>query len=225
MVENPEWTRFSFHIFISLVSFILIFALKKAIVHRINGRIEDVTSRHNYRKLAGYICNLVFLLILFLTWVRKINFGLFMSIIGAGAVISLGDYILSFAGWLFIIARRPFAIGDRVQIGPTKGDIVDIRTFFVTMIEIGGWVEDEQSTGRIVYIPNSFIFRNPVYNYTHGFDFIWNEIKITITFESNYKKAKEVCLNFLNEFHNSWAKGLEQKIKQAQNFTPSITKS
>ncbi len=218
MVENLGLTRFGFHIFVSLASLILILALKKAIVHRINNKIEDVTSRHNYRKLAVYICNLIFLLILVFTWVRRINFGLFLSIIGAGIVISLGDYILSFAGWLFIIARRPFAIGDRVQIGATRGDIVDIRTFFVTMIEIGGWVEDEQSTGRIVYVPNSFIFRNPVYNYTHGFDFIWNEIKVTITFESNYKKAKEICLNFLNEFHKGWARDLDQKIKQAQNF-------
>jgi small-conductance mechanosensitive channel len=218
MVEDFMLEKFSFHIFVSFALLILVLAVKKAVVYRINNRVEEVNARHNYRKLAVYICNLVFLVILGLIWIRRINFGLFLSIIGAGVVISLADYILSLAGWLFIIARRPFVVGDRIQVGSVKGDVLDLRTFFITLMEIGGWVQDEQSTGRIVYIPNSFIFRNPVYNYTHGFDFIWNEIKITITFESNYNKAREICLNFLNEFHNSWARDLEQKIRQAQNF-------
>lgn len=218
MVENFVLEKFGFHIFVSLVFLILILAVKKAVVHRINTRIEEVNARHNYRKLAVYICNVVFLAILGFIWIRRINFGLFLSIIGAGLVISLADYTLSLAGWLFIVARKPFVVGDRIQIGGVKGDVLDLRTFFITMMEIGGWVQDEQSTGRIVYIPNNFIFKNPVYNYTHGFDFVWNEIKITITFESNYGKAKEICLNFLNDFHNSWARGLEQKIKQAQNL-------
>ncbi|MDI6606155.1 MAG: mechanosensitive ion channel [Candidatus Omnitrophota bacterium] len=218
MVENFVFEKFSFHIFVSLALLILVLAVKKAVVHRINSRVEEVNARHNYRKLAVYICNTVFVVVLGFIWIRRINFGLFLSIIGAGVVISLADYILSLAGWLFIIARKPFVVGDRIQIGSVKGDVLDLRTFFITLMEIGGWVQDEQSTGRIVYIPNNFIFKNPVYNYTHGFNFIWNEIKITITFESNYNKASQICLNFLNEFHNSWARDLEQKIRQAQNF-------
>ncbi|MFH0762544.1 MAG: mechanosensitive ion channel domain-containing protein [Candidatus Omnitrophota bacterium] len=218
MAEDFVFGKFGFHIFVSIAVLILIWAVKKAVVHRINSRVEEVNARHNYRKLAVYICNIVFIVILGFIWVRRINLGLFMSIIGAGIVISLADYILSLAGWLFIIVRKPFVIGDRIQIGGVKGDVLDLRTFFITMMEIGGWVQDEQSTGRIVYIPNNFIFKNPVYSYTHGFDFVWNEIKITITFESNHARAKEVCLNFLNEFHSSWARDLEQKIRQAQNF-------
>lgn len=121
------------------------------------------------------------------------------------------------AGFLSLI-RKPFEIGERVQIGSVKGDVVDIRAFYVTLLEIENWIKEEQSTGRITHIPNNFIFRNPVYNYTKGFNFIWSEIKITITFESNYKKAKGICLKFLNEFHNSWAEDLDEEIKQAQNI-------
>ena len=218
MIHDMPSQVFFLHVFISLLILFLIIVLRKLVVHSINQRVENINLRHNYRKLAAYICNSIFLVILGLIWVKKINFGLFLSIIGAGLVISLADYILSLAGWLFIIIRKPFTIGERVQIGGVKGDVVDIRTFFTVLIEIEGWIEDEQSTGRIVYIPNNFIFRNPVYNYTKGFDFIWNEIKLTVTFESNYKKAREICLNHLNAYHRSWANDLEGKIKKAQNI-------
>lgn len=209
---------FILHSLISLVVLLLIYLIKIILLRRINKKVENITLRHNYRKLVVYISSFIALLILGLIWIRRLNFGIVFSIIGAGIVISLGDVILSFFGWLVIIIRKPFSVGERVQIGPIKGDVVDIRVFYVTLLEIGGWVEEEQSTGRIVHVPNNFIFRNPIYNYTKGFDFIWNEVKITITFESNYQRAKEICLKYLNEFHDNWAKDLDKKIRQAQNI-------
>ena len=224
--NSDPYTR----IVISAAVILLIYIIKNIILYRINKHTEDITTRHNYRKLLVYILTAVVLLTLGFVWIRKINFGVVFSIIGAGLVISLSDLILSFFGWFFIIARKPLEVGERVQIGSIKGDVIDIRAFYVTLLEIGGWVEEEQSTGRIVHIPNNFVFRKPIYNYTKGFNFIWNEIKINITFESNHKKAKEICFKFLKEFHNSWAKDLDQKIKTAQkiyavyykNLTPTV---
>jgi len=212
---NPDFVA---RIFLSISILIFIYIIKRAVVHYINKRIENITLRHNYRKLTVYIFTAISLLALGFIWIRRVNFGIIFSIVGAGLVIALSDLILSFFGWLFIIIRKPFEVGERVQIGSVKGDVIDIRAFYVTLLEIEGWIKEEQSTGRIVHIPHNFIFRNPVYNYTKGFDFIWNEIKITVTFESNYKKAKEICLKFLNEFHNSWAKDLDKKIKHAQDI-------
>lgn len=215
ILYNPD---FLIRVIFSVIILLIIYIIKEIVVRRINKNIENITLRHGYRKLSLYVFTTIIILIIGFVWIKKINFGVVFSIIGAGLVISLSDLILSFFGWLFVIVRKPFEIGERVQIGSVKGDVVDIRVFYVTLLEIEGWIKEEQSTGRIVHIPNNFIFRNPIYNYTKGFDFIWDEIKITITFESNYKKAKEICIKHIDEFHNSWAKDLDKKIRNAQNF-------
>ena len=204
-------------LFITILAVFFVYIIKSTVSYYINRRIEDINIRHGYRKIVVYVSTAIIILILGFVWIRRINFGIIFSIVGAGLVISLSDFILSFFGWVFIITRKPFEIGERVQIGSVKGDVVDTRAFYVTLLEIGGWVEDEQSTGRIVHIPNNFIFRNPIFNYTKGFNFIWNEVKIAITFESDYEKAKGICLKYLNNFHNSWAKDLDKKIKKAQH--------
>jgi len=214
ILRTDLFMRISFSIGIILLAYLI----KRIIVLKINRTVKNIIVRHNYRKLTVYILGVIAFLTIIFVWLRRINFGIIFSIIGAGLIISLNDLILSFFGWLFIVVRKPFDVGERVQIGSVKGDVVDIRAFYVTLLEIEGWVKDEQSTGRIVHLPNNFIFKNPVYNYTKGFNFIWNELKITITFESNYKNAKDICLDFLRQFHNSWAVDLDGKIEQAQNI-------
>ncbi|RKY31324.1 MAG: mechanosensitive ion channel family protein [Candidatus Omnitrophota bacterium] len=216
MLES-HYPHFITNIAISIGTVIFLYLIQRAIVFRINRRIKNIKTRHNYRKLTFYTLTLIACVAIGFIWIGWIQPGVVFSIIGAGVVISLGDAILSFFGWLFIIARRPFEVGERVQIGEIKGDVVDIKGLHTVLLEIGGWVEDEQSTGRIVNIPNNVVFRKPIYNYTKGFDFIWNEVKIIITFESNYKHAKEICIKYLNDFHNSWAMNLDLKIREAQN--------
>ncbi|MDD5005256.1 MAG: mechanosensitive ion channel family protein [Candidatus Omnitrophica bacterium] len=205
-------------IILSIGIMLFFYLAKRTASYSINKYIENINLKHTFKRLAVYISGALVLLILGFIWLRKIHLGIILSLSTAGLIISLGDLILSFVAWFFITLRKPFEIGERVQIGSIKGDVVDIRGFDVTLLEIGGWIDEEQSTGRVVHIPNNFIFRQPVYNYTKGFNFIWNEIKITITFESNYKNAKDICLKYLSEFHNSWAEDLDKKIKHAQNI-------
>lgn len=85
-------------------------------------------------------------------------------------------------------------MGDRIELGGVKGDVIDIRLFQTSLLEIGNWVDADQSTGRVVNVPNSFVFKKELYNYNRGFEFIWNEIPILVTFESDWKKAKEIML-------------------------------
>ena len=76
-------------------------------------------------------------------------------------------------------------MGDRIQIKSVEGDILDIGFFEFTLLEIKNWVEADQSTGRIIHIPNGLVFNNPVMNYNQAMDFIWHEVPFRITFESN----------------------------------------
>ena len=79
----------------------------------------------------------------------------------------------------FIIWRHPFRVGDRIQVGDQAGDVIDLRIFQFSLMEIGNWVAADQSTGRIIHVPNGIVFTHPLANYSLGFDYIWNEIPIT----------------------------------------------
>jgi small-conductance mechanosensitive channel len=139
----------------------------------------------------------------------------FLGLASAGMAIALHDTIANLAGWVFIVSRTPFKVGNRIQIGETSGDVIDIRLFQFSVIEMGNWVQADQSTGRIVHIPNSRVLREPLANYETGFDYIWHEIPVTVTFESNWEKAKEI----LNEISKTKTEHLsndaQAQIKRA----------
>lgn len=116
---------------------------------------------------------------------------------------------------MFIALRRPFAAGDRIQIGQHSGDVIDLRVFQFTILEIGHWVDADQSTGRIIHIPNGKIFSEPLANYGKGFDYIWNEIPVLVTFESNWKKAKEILQRIATKHSESLSEAAAEKVMTA----------
>jgi small-conductance mechanosensitive channel len=101
-------------------------------------------------------------------------------------------------------------MGDRIEIKGIKGDVIDIRIFQTSVMEIGNWVDADQSTGRIVNFPNSFVFKHENYNYSCGFEFIWNEIPVLVTFESDWKRAKEIMMSHAKNL----AEGLDEQVRQ-----------
>lgn len=179
-------------------------------------KIEDVSIRYQWQKTAKY--STVFLLLLFLS---RIWFGAFDSIgtyfglLSAGLAIAFQDLLVNLAGWVFILTRKPFSVGDRIEIGDTRGDVIDVRIFQFSIIEIGNWVDADQSTGRIIHIPNGIIFKKPQANFTVGFEYIWNEIPVLVTFESDWKKAKQILTEILNSKTLTLNKDAEKQIKKA----------
>jgi len=117
-----------------------------------------------------------------------------LTIIGAGLAVALRDVLLSFVGWLHLQLHPPFRRGDRVEINGVRGDVVDIGLTQTTMLEVGEWVEAHQSTGRLVHVPNGWIYIHGVKNYTEGFEFLWFEQSIIVTFESDWEAARDIVL-------------------------------
>ena len=76
--------------------------------------------------------------------------------------------------------------------------LIDLRIFQFTLMEIGNWVDADQSTGRIVHVPNGSVFVTPLANYAKGFQYIWNEIPVLVTFESDWRRAKEILEGIAN---------------------------
>jgi len=138
-----------------------------------------------------------------------------LGLASAGLAIAMHDTIANIAGWVFILSRKPFKVGDRIQIGDSAGDVIDIRFFQFSIVEIGNWVDADQSTGRIIHLPNSKILREPLANYQTGFNYIWNEIPVLITFESDWKKAKEILGEIAHDNAEHLSKGAQSQIRKA----------
>jgi small-conductance mechanosensitive channel len=107
------------------------------------------------------------------------------GLVGAGVAIALKDPLTNLAGWVFIVTRVPFRIGERIQIGEHTGDVVDIGLFQFQLHELGAWMDADQSTGRVIFVPNGRVFTSPQINYHRGLPFIFEDLAVNITFESN----------------------------------------
>ena len=140
-----------------------------------------------------YILNFILLIIIFSDKLGGLTVAL--GVAGAGIAFALQEVIGSFAGWLAIMFGGFYKTGDRVQLGGIKGDVIDIGVLRTTLMETGEWVSGDLYNGRIVLIANSFVFKEPVFNYSGDFPFLWDEIKIPIAYGSNYDKAKEIIFN------------------------------
>lgn len=176
----------------TLVLLAVLGVLLKLVQRIISWRIEDETGRYLARKTAGYIAGFVGLLVAWKIWMGATDMALYLGFISAGLAVALKDLLINLMGWLFIMVRQPFKVGDRIAVAGTAGDVIDIRLFAFSLVEIGNWVDADQSTGRIVHVPNGLLFSQAMFNYTQGFNFIWNEIPVTFTFESDWQSAKEL---------------------------------
>ncbi len=199
-------------IYISLIIIFCLFLLKKIIQWFVFKKVKTTESRYFLGKTFIYLQVGITLLLLIKVWFKGIKpIATYLGLLSAGIAIALKDIFTDIVGWIFILLKKPFSVGDRIQIDIHKGDVIDIRLFQFSIVEVEGeWIGGEQSTGRIINIPNSYIFTKPLANYTKGFSFIWNEISVLITFESNWEKAKKILLKTANEI----TVGVEEKAKK-----------
>ena len=184
----------------SVLIVVVLWLLHRILYSNVTGRIQSMERRYQWQKALGYIFTSLGVLAVGLVWIEGVQYAAtYLGLVSAGLAIALKDPITNIVAWVFILWRKPFEVGDRIEVGPYAGDVVDLRIFQFSMMEIGNWVAFDQSTGRILHIPNGMIFTSGVANYTHGPDYIWNEIPVLITFESDWEKAK----NLLQEIADS----------------------
>ena len=186
----------------TLVIILLYLAVRKVTSTIISRSSHEATSRYVANKSVVYILSFIVLLLIIRLWVGGIS-GLvtYLAIVSAGLAIAFRAPLVNLAGWLIIILRRPLRVGDRIELNGIAGDVIDIRLFQFSVLEIGNWVDADQSTGRIIHIPNLWVFDHALANYTLGFNFIWNEIPVVVTFESDHKNAKKLLLSIAEEMN------------------------
>ncbi|QGY45304.1 mechanosensitive ion channel [Maribellus comscasis] len=207
-------------IILSLIIIFILWLLRLIILRIVWRQTKNVKTRYQWKRSISMIIPFIGIILVGSVWVQAFRqFGAFLGLFSAGLAIALKDPLTNLAGWFFIMFRKPFIVGDRVQIGEHAGDVIDIRLFQFTILEIGNWVEADQSTGRIIHLPNGKVFMEAQANYSTGFEFIWNEIKVTLTFESNWEKGKNILQQIINEHAEHISKDAEKEIfKASRNY-------
>lgn len=203
-------------IFSSLLIIIILWLIRNITLRLLWRRVEDAQTRYRWQKTTAYVSVVLGILLVARVWFAGIqSLATFLGLITAGLAIALQDLVKSIAGWAFVLWRRPFRVGDRIQVDRFAGDVIDIRLFKFSLMEIGNWVHADQSTGRVVHLPNSLILSQSIANYSSGFEFIWNEIPVLITFESNWSKAKELLGTIAEKHAAHLTKAAEKRVRDA----------
>lgn len=163
-------------------------------------KIQDSRSRYSFRKTMHILFIIVFCIALLRIWVvdpqaLMVAYGL----VAAGVAIALQDLFKNFAGGIVILLTRPYHVGHRIEINGTHGDVIDISIMYTTLLEMREWVGGDQSTGRIITVPNGVILSQNVDNYTKDHSFIWDEFMVPITYDSNWKEAMHIIKQVLVE--------------------------
>jgi len=156
--------------------------------------VADGDRRYLITKALNGLLTMLFLASLAWTWLAGgYDMAAFLGLLSAGLAFVLREPILNAAGSLYLLIQRPFQVGDRIQLdGGPAGDVVDIRLFDFSLMEIGNWVDADQSTGRVLHIPNGQLFTRSVANYHQAFPYIWDEVAVTVSFESDWEKARDI---------------------------------
>lgn len=161
---------------------------------------RSVAHTRSSWKVVSYVAFFAVLVVLVFGFLGDIaSTALGIGLFGAALTFAMQKPLLNLAGWIIVTYRQLYRIGDRVEIGGVKGYVIDIGLQTTELQEFGGWMPGDEFTGRIVAIPNIFIFDGPTSNYTRDFPFVWDNVELLVTYESNVDVAKELAISTANE--------------------------
>ena len=161
--------------------------------------VKDVDTRYRARTFVSFLGYAVAIVVLSTVFSDRLGgFTIAFGVAGAGIAFALQELITSVAGGVAISLENFYAPGDRVQLGGIYGDVTDVSILPTTLPEIGEWVTADLYAGRIVRIANSFVFKEPVFNYSADFPFPWDEVTLPVKYGSDWKLAREMLLGIVN---------------------------
>ena len=216
----------------ALIGVGIVYLLGRLIQRSINMHVTDPDTRYRVRKFVtflGYIVSLGVIAALFSEHIPQLTVA--FGFAGAGIAFALQDVIASVAGWLTVSFGGLYSPGDRVQLGGIKGDVIDVSILRTTLMELGQWVNGDNYNGRIVRVANSFVLKEPVYNYSADFPFLWDEITLPIRYGSNWEYTRkvleqildEICGGYVTESRAAWQNAVIKYRLEEARIEPTIT--
>ncbi len=188
------------------LALVLIWLVVFLVQRGVSNQVKSGETRYRLRKLvalAGWIAAGLVLAGIFSDRLGQLTVA--FGVAGAGIAFALQEVIASFAGWIAISLGGFYDPGDRVQVGGIKGDVIDIGVLRTTLMECGDWVKGDLYNGRIVRVANSFVFKEPVFNYSGEFPFLWDEITVPVRYGSDHRLARQLITDAVTEVVGDYA--------------------
>lgn len=196
ILKTPIFVKIASIFILSIAVYILVLLLNRGA----SRLAKDNTSKYKFKKLVSFLGYLLFIVgIMFIFNTKFSGIGTALGVAGAGIAFALQEVIVSVAGYIAIFTGKFFKVGDRVMLGSVKGDVIDIGILRTTLMEMGDWVNGDLYNGKMVRVANSFVFKEPVYNYSGDFPFLWDELTIPVKTNSEYAFAKSMLEKILKE--------------------------
>jgi len=214
------------------VTLLVAFAAVRFVQRSLGHYIKDVDTRYRARKFVSFLGFLAAVVIIATVFSDRLG-GLTVAfgVAGAGVAFALQEVIASVAGWVAVSVGNYYSPGDRIQLAGIRGDVIDISILRTTLMEIGEWVAADLYTGRIVKVANSAVFKQPVFNYSGDFPFLWDEIVLPVKYGSDWRLAREMLRGLVNEVlvdysaqvKEDWLNMVRHYRVEEANVEPMIT--
>ena len=173
-------------------------------------RVHDTDTRYKTRKIISALQYLTVLFVVAVVFKDQLG-GLTVAfgVAGAGIAFALQGVIVSIAGWAAVSFGSYYRVGDRIQLGGVVGDVIDSGMLRTTLMECGQWVRGDLYNGRIVRLANSYVFKDPVVNYSADFAFLWDELEIPIALDSDLTQARKIIEETLSHTVGDYSSSAE----------------
>ncbi len=212
--------------FYSFLALSIVYFLYIVIEKTFSPKISAAKSRYSFRRTLSISYLIILAIVLIGIWVENtealvVSYGL----IAAGITISLQDFFKNFTGGLVLFINQNIKVGDRIELKERRGDVIDISFLYTTLLELNEWSSGDQPTGRLIILPNRIILSELVTNYNKDHDFIWEDLKIPITYDSNWQKAIKLILELVKKETKSTIKIAEKGIRRLERRYYLLQKS
>lgn len=183
----------------------------KMILKKVFGKYDARTAYTMYQK-SNVVLTIIYAFLTLLIWDQYIdNVITIISFISAAMTLALRDFVYNFFAGIYIKIKKPFSLEHRIELNDIKGDVVSLNAFSFEILEVGNNVNADQSTGRIINIPNSLALTSPLKNYEKNFKYIWNELTVRTKLDCDIELTKEKLLEIVNS--NEVVKRIPKKME------------
>ena len=203
----------------TVITVLLAWILNSVFTRVINKAGGDGREKYTRRQELSTVIVVAALVLIGILWARLLQHtGTFLGLLGAGLAIALREPLLSIAGRIAIFAGHIYTVGDRIEMNQMSGDVIDVGFFYTRIMEIGNWISGDQYTGRILQIANAQIFGTAVFNYTQNFAYIWDEVKLPITYSSNIQEATRIMMDSGSQYTRDFLPDAEQNLQRMKRY-------